>query len=120
MARTLHFESAEGKFVELVVDEPGTRSWRAPGDTFSAVFDNLRADAESLAATIDRIKVKPTQVEVSPGMKLSGDTGAAMAVFVKGGVGADLSLKLRGRMTGRAGEEPENEARRARARNAVV
>lgn len=42
MARTLHFESAEGKFVELVVDDPGTRSWGAPGGTFSAVF-GLRA-----------------------------------------------------------------------------
>ena len=94
MAKTLHFETAEGKMFNLVIDEPGTRSWRAPGDTFSAVFDDLRAYAESLAATIDRIKIKPAQVKVSPGMKLSGETGAVMAVFVKGGVGADLSVKL--------------------------
>ena len=102
MARTLHFESAEGKFVELVVDDPGTRSWGAPGGTFSAVF-GLRACDEPLAAAIEKTKSKPAQVEVSPGMKLSGDTGAVMAVFVKGRVDADLSVKLTWKNEGKGG-----------------
>jgi hypothetical protein len=104
MGKTLHFQTAEGKIVDLVVDEPGTRSWGSPGNTFSAVFDDLRAYAESLAATIDKIKIKPAQVEVSLGMKLTGETGAVMAVFVKGGLDADLSVKLTWKNAGKGGQ----------------
>ena len=103
MAKTLHSETAEGKMFDLVIDEPGTRSWSAPGGAFSAVFDDLRAYAEPLAATIEKTKLKPAPVEVSPGMKLSGDTGAVMAVFVKGHVDADLPVKLTWKNEGKGG-----------------
>lgn len=103
MAKTLHFESAENKIAGLIIDEPRARSWGAPGGAFSAVFDDLRAYAEPLAATIEKTKIKPAPVEVSLGMKLSGDTGAVMAMFVKGGVGADLSVKLTWKNEGRPG-----------------
>ena len=106
MGKVLHFETENGKIIELEIAAPGAdhkdtagqqpvgRSFASGAKAFDSVFDDLRAYAQALAETIDKISLKPSQVEVSLGMKLKGETGSIMAVFVKGSADADLAIKL--------------------------
>ncbi len=59
--------------------------------SFGAYFDPIRRLANQLAAKIGEVDVKPSEVEVQVGVKL---TTEANVIFAKAGADAEMTVKL--------------------------
>ena len=59
--------------------------------SFGAYFDPIRRLADQLAAKIQEVKRKPSEVEVTVGVKLTTEAGI---VFAKAGAEAEMTVKM--------------------------
>ncbi len=108
MARILTFQTDEG-LVRLKVDGEPTNTGtvatgprpkggytpasdaESPAGRFEDAFDDLRVYANALAAKIGEIDMKPSEVEVSLGLKLTTQAGI---IFASAGADAEMSVTL--------------------------
>lgn len=100
MATVVTLIDSDGKPIKFLVDgvPRGTSGMKAAGkdsseveESFSAYFDPVRRLADQLAEKISQVEHKPSEVEVTVGVKLTTEAGV---IFAKAGADAEMTVKL--------------------------
>jgi hypothetical protein len=116
MARVLTFETDDGLLRVAVGDVAvmpsetgefttkgfdGSSTISSAVASFSNIFDDIRVYTDALASKLSEIDSKPSEIEVSIGVKLKSQGGL---VFIKCGADADMNIKLKWDKTGGSGK----------------
>lgn len=108
MAKTVKLRTDSGQEIRFLVEDTDNQLQEAVGfqrrgpsglesmpqenvHQFSSYFDPVRQLADDFATKVSEIKVKPSEVEVSVGIKLTTEAGI---VFAKAGGEAEMTVKF--------------------------